>query len=319
PHVRLSVELQREFGLRRQEAIKFVPVYADQGDRILLKGSWTKGGKPREVPILTESQREILDRAHRLAGSGSLIPRNRSYVEQLRLYERETAAAGLSKLHRLRHEYAQRRYRGITGWKAPAAGGLRSQDLTPEQKSIDREARLTISRELGHEREAICGLLWEVTTKIPLDRLSVFLWRCGRKPGLKVGEYPNKILKETTMSNQFSGIGNLGTDPALHSVTVNGEDRQVAEMRVYFDRSVPKENGEYQDEGGFWLTVSLWGARAEPAVKILKKGARVQVDGILRAESWDDETGATRSALRLTASRIGIDPVCIESLSYRYR
>ncbi|MGH8547463.1 MAG: single-stranded DNA-binding protein [Methylococcales bacterium] len=98
------------------------------------------------------------------------------------------------------------------------------------------------------------------------------------------------------MSNQFSGIGNLGTDPALHSVTVNGEDRQVAEMRVYFDRSVPKENGEYQDEGGFWLTVSLWGARAEPAVKILKKGARVQVDGILRAESRDDETGAPRCA-----------------------
>lgn len=121
------------------------------------------------------------------------------------------------------------------------------------------------------------------------------------------------------MSNHFSGVGNLGTDPELHEVTVNGEDRQVAEMRVYFDRSVPKENGEYQDEGGFWLTVSLWGARAEPAAKILKKGARVQVDGILREESWDDEAGAAHCALRLTASRIGIDPVCIESVGYRRR
>lgn len=122
------------------------------------------------------------------------------------------------------------------------------------------------------------------------------------------------------MSIQFSGVGNIGTDPELHEVTVNGEERQVAEMRVYFDRSVPKENGEYQDEGGFWLTVSLWGARAEPAAKILKKGARVQVDGVLRSETWeDDETGATRTALRLTASRIGIDPVCIESVSYRRR
>jgi hypothetical protein len=74
------------------------------------------------------------------------------------------------------------------------------------------------------------------------------------------------------MSNQFSGIGNLGTDPVLHEVTVNGEERQVAEMRVYFDRSVPKENGEYRDEGGFWRTVSLWRARA---------GGRHSAGGIL--------------------------------------
>jgi hypothetical protein len=34
----------------------------------------------------------------------------------------------------------------------PAAGRLRSRELTAEQKAIDREARLTISAELGHER-----------------------------------------------------------------------------------------------------------------------------------------------------------------------
>lgn len=31
PHVRMSLELQRAFGLRREEAIKFAPSYADQG------------------------------------------------------------------------------------------------------------------------------------------------------------------------------------------------------------------------------------------------------------------------------------------------
>ena len=45
-----------------------------------------------------------------------------------------------------------------TGWAAPAAGGPRSRDLTPGQKAIDREARLTISRELGHEREQITAV-----------------------------------------------------------------------------------------------------------------------------------------------------------------
>jgi hypothetical protein len=40
----------------------------------VLKGSWTKGGRPRTVPITTPEQRAVLDAAHRLAGSGSLIP-----------------------------------------------------------------------------------------------------------------------------------------------------------------------------------------------------------------------------------------------------
>ncbi|GAB3112559.1 hypothetical protein GCM10027217_41860 [Pseudomaricurvus hydrocarbonicus] len=31
--------------------------------------------------------------------------------------------AGLSKLHGLRHAYAQERYRELTGWNAPANGG----------------------------------------------------------------------------------------------------------------------------------------------------------------------------------------------------
>ena len=39
----------------------------------------------------------------------------------------------------------------LTGWKSPAAGGPTSKQLTPVQKAIDREARLTISRELAHE------------------------------------------------------------------------------------------------------------------------------------------------------------------------
>jgi hypothetical protein len=50
------------------------------------------------------------------------------------------------------------RYRELTGCAAPAAGGPRSKELTVTQKVIDQEARLTISRELGHERPQITGI-----------------------------------------------------------------------------------------------------------------------------------------------------------------
>ena len=63
-----------------------------------------------------------------------------------------------AKAHGLRHAYAQSRYRELTGRAAPAAGGAHSPALSAEEKAGDRKARLTISRELGHEREQITAV-----------------------------------------------------------------------------------------------------------------------------------------------------------------
>ena len=157
-HVRMSLELQQVFGFRREEAIKFMPSYADQGDHLTLKPSWTKGGKARTLPIRTPEQREVLDRVHKLAGKGSLIPSSRNYVQQVRIYEGHTLRAGLSKMHGLRHAYAQQRYEKLTGRKSAAAGGPPSKSLTREQRDQDHHARLLISRELGHERRQVISI-----------------------------------------------------------------------------------------------------------------------------------------------------------------
>ena len=154
----MSLELQRTFGLRREEAVKFMPAYADQGNHIRLKASWTKGGKTRVVPVITQEQRAVLDRARRLVGTGSLIPPQKSYIQQLRTYERHTTQAGLSKLHGLRHAYAQSHYQQLTGWACPAAGGPVANSLNAEQRKLDHQARLTISRVLGHVREQISAV-----------------------------------------------------------------------------------------------------------------------------------------------------------------
>jgi len=157
-HVRMSLRLQAAFGLRREEAIKFQPVYADRGDHIMLKGSWTKGGRERTVPITTDEQREVLQETHRLAGAGSLIPADKRYIQQRHIYDGQCKAAGLSHMHGLRHQYAQNRYEVLTRWKAPAAGGSSSKALTPAQREKDEHARQIISRELGHERTQITAV-----------------------------------------------------------------------------------------------------------------------------------------------------------------
>jgi site-specific recombinase XerC len=154
----LSLKLQAAFGLRLEESIKIRPAWADRGDRLVLKPSWTKGGRAREIPVRNAEQRQVLDEARRFAGKGSLIPETSRYVEQLQRFKAQCMAAGIQHVHGHRHHYAQQRYREITGWACPAQGGPTSKQLTSEQKAIDREARLTISRELGHAREAIVAI-----------------------------------------------------------------------------------------------------------------------------------------------------------------
>lgn len=158
PHLRLSLQFQMAFGLRREESLKIRPAVADRGEVLALKASWTKGGRAREIPIRSDEQRAVLAEAKALVGQGSLIPTGLTYVQQLRRFEHHCARADIHRVHGHRHHYAQMRYRELTGWPAPAAGGPRSQDLPPNQRALDREARIVISRELGHEREQVVAI-----------------------------------------------------------------------------------------------------------------------------------------------------------------
>ena len=158
PYVKLSLKLQETFGLRREESIKFIAEWADRGDHIVLKASWYKGGRTRKIPIRNEQQRNLLNEVKSFSSGKSLIPLNLTYVQQKNRYEDQTAKAGLCKMHGLRHAFAQLRYFELTGQLAPSANGKTSKELTAEEKVLDRQARLIISEELGHEREQITAV-----------------------------------------------------------------------------------------------------------------------------------------------------------------
>jgi site-specific recombinase XerD len=156
-YIRVSLELQRVFGLRREESLKIKPHLADKNDRLELLPSWCKGGRGRVVPIRTAEQRYWLDQATKLAGKfgHSLIPQKKNYKQQRDVYDKQVNRAGLRNLHGLRHAYAQQRYKELTGWESPINGGSKSRTLTHEQKQIDHRARMILSEELGHGRKYI--------------------------------------------------------------------------------------------------------------------------------------------------------------------
>ena len=153
-----SLRLQDAFGLRREESMKFRPEFAldgqtiDNAKYIRLKDSWTKGGRPRTIPISNEKQRQELRKAYAQAvkNGGSMIPKEKSYKAHKSNFEAVTHGLGVGQTHGLRHGYAQNRYLELMGFPCPAVGGSRS--LSADEVARDKEIRMLISEELGHSR-----------------------------------------------------------------------------------------------------------------------------------------------------------------------
>lgn len=148
----LALRLQMAFGLRLEESLKFRPAVADKGDALALQASWCKGGRSRLVPVRHPKQRALLDELRAAVGDGCLVPEGQSYISARKELERTTWAAGVRNMHGHRHWYAQWRYKALTGREAPAAGGKTYEQMNREERATDYRARLTVSRELGHNR-----------------------------------------------------------------------------------------------------------------------------------------------------------------------
>ncbi|MEI6095626.1 MAG: phage integrase N-terminal domain-containing protein [Gammaproteobacteria bacterium] len=170
PMIRLSLEAQSLFGLRREESMKLIISEAWIGDSLRIKPSWTKGGIGRTLHITNDNQRQwLLKTSHSVPSRQSLIPQDRTYKQHLSHYQMQTKQMGIRKCHGLRHAYAQNRYHELTkeldphkkGWLCPIANSLASKPPNALQKAIDRKTREIISRELGHARRSItkiyCG------------------------------------------------------------------------------------------------------------------------------------------------------------------
>ena len=157
-NIKVSLQLQAAFGLRREECLKFNPEIAMHDDFIRLSPSWCKGKRGRDIPIKTDEQRALLDVAKAMSKGGSMIPANLSYVQQQKKYEYQCIKIGLSKAHGLRHTYAQKRYQELTNMPCRVQGGLRIKEMTGQQKETDKYARSIITKELGHGRLEVTSI-----------------------------------------------------------------------------------------------------------------------------------------------------------------
>ncbi len=152
-HGAAIAELARELGLRSKEGalLNAVAALREAWEKGLISvTAGTKGGRPRKVPIQHARQIEALERAAAVQGSHySLVPMEQTWAVfragELRKTRELLQEHGVSRLHELRAAYACERYQEITGSPAAVFGGQAAHES-------DLDARMKISRELGHNR-----------------------------------------------------------------------------------------------------------------------------------------------------------------------
>lgn len=121
------------------------------------------------------------------------------------------------------------------------------------------------------------------------------------------------------MSNEFRGTGNIAVAPTLKTVSVAGEARKVAELRVFFDDYKSNGQGGIEQSGGFWLDVSVWGdTLAESVAHHLCKGTRVHVTGRLSESRWKvQDSDVERSVIQVNADNVFLGLGRIEEVRFR--
>lgn len=103
--------------------------------------------------------------------------------------------------------------------------------------------------------------------------------------------------------NRVFLMGHLGHDPVVRHTT---SGRAVCDLRIASNRSIKR--GEAWEEQVDWVTVRLWEQRAELALRFLKKGSALAIEGSLREDRWTDNQNNKRSRLLVHADSLTLLP-----------
>ena len=96
-------------------------------------------------------------------------------------------------------------------------------------------------------------------------------------------------------------VGNLGNDPEVRYLPNGGA---VANVTVATSESWrDKQTGETQERTE-WHRVKFFGRLAEIAGEYLRKGRQVYIEGSLRTDKWQDQSGQDRYTTEVIASEM---------------
>jgi single-strand DNA-binding protein len=99
--------------------------------------------------------------------------------------------------------------------------------------------------------------------------------------------------------NKVMIIGNLGADPEVRYLPSGGA---VTNIRVATSEGwKDKQTGETQERTE-WHRIVFFNRLAEIASEYLRKGSKVYIEGSLRTNKWQDQSGADRYTTEIIAN-----------------
>lgn len=98
--------------------------------------------------------------------------------------------------------------------------------------------------------------------------------------------------------NKWCGLGFIGADPELRQT----ERSAILKFRMATTENIKKQNA--WAEHTEWISVVVFGRRAESLGEFLVKGSRVYVEGPLRTTSYDDKQGIKRYRTEVNADKV---------------
>lgn len=106
----------------------------------------------------------------------------------------------------------------------------------------------------------------------------------------RLSNQARKYERVTSMEglNRVTIVGNCGQDPEIRFTQNN---QAVLTLRLACSESWFDKRANERKERTEWVTVVIWGPRAESLNKILSKGSRILVEGRLQTCSWEDKNG----------------------------
>ena len=98
--------------------------------------------------------------------------------------------------------------------------------------------------------------------------------------------------------NKVIIVGRLGQDPEMKAV---GQGSTVTRLNVATSESWVDKNGQKQERTE-WHRIVLFNRIGEVAAQYLRKGSRVFVEGSLRTNKWQDQSGNERYTTEIIAN-----------------
>lgn len=101
--------------------------------------------------------------------------------------------------------------------------------------------------------------------------------------------------------NKVIVLGNLGNDPETRYMA-NGN--AVTNISIATSESWQDKQSGQQQERTEWHKVVFFGRLAEIAGEYLRKGSKVYVEGSLKTDKWQDQSGNDRYTTTIVASEM---------------